>query len=233
MRFVEMGRTLDDKYNGYWGEEVGRERMALGKEREAELLKVMTTSDLMEYKLRQFPQAGSLRYALESFEPMEREFRAFYVINEKYDRPAGAMVEEGDVVTMKQWEEVDLRQLKEIKDALGEMRFKDYMRGLQSEFQDMKRLERLNNLPTGTAAKVYDMQMAAERQVYKLVQETNLSAEQREQAVTQIRDLTQKSVRGVVGDKVYEQYKNTRGGYWLDGLGKPGTPQSDPRLLSR
>ncbi len=231
-RFGELEQTLRYKFQEYDGPERGLEKQAVAKEREAELLKVMTGSELAEYKLRMFPLAGSLRYTLELFEPTEQEFRTLFQLEEKH-LSTDLAFDRDDPRSQQKNEEEALRRRQEQRQLLGETRFQEYMRGQQSEYKDLHRLVQQNGLPKQTPAKVYDMQRAAEAQVNKLLDNPNLSAEQREQAVTQIRELTQKSVRGVVGDKVYEQYKRTGGGYWLDGLGKPGSPRSDPRLMFR
>jgi hypothetical protein len=232
-RFADLEYTLRYKYAEYDGPERGQEVLALGKERDSELLKVMTASELEEYMLRMSPMAARVRYRLQDFEPSEQEFRAFYKFEEKYYQPYVEQIDRDDPVAQKKADEEASRRLGEQQRMLGEARFTEYRRSQQSEYRDLNRLAQQNNLPKQTAAKVYDMQMAAERQLYKLQQETSLNEEQREQAVLQIRELTQKSVKGVVGEKVYEQYKNTGGGYWLERLGKPGTPRSDPQLLFR
>jgi hypothetical protein len=221
-RFVELDKAVSYKYAEYDGEERGLEKEALLKERDAELLKVMSAGELLEYKLRVFRQAESLRHALEAFEPTEQEFRMLFQLEEKHSAANLAFNRDDPAAQLRNDEEIARRRLEQ-RQLLGETRFQEYIRGQQSEYRDLNRLVQQNNLPKQTAAKVYDMQKAAENQIIKLRRDPTLSAQQQEQAVTRIRELTQKSVQGAVGDKVYELYKKTGGGYWLDGLGKPGS----------
>ncbi len=231
-RFVELNKAIGYKYAGYDGEEWVSEQQALDREWESEMLKVMTSGQLQEYKLRQLPLASGLRDNLEVFEPTETEFRALFQVEEKHDHPY-EVPDQSEPLARKKIEAAIARWRADQRQALGETRFKEYLRSLQSEYRELLQLAQQNNLTKQTVAKAYEMQMEAETQIQRIRDNQELSAEQRQQATAQLKQLAMKSVQSTLGEKVYQGYQKVGGLRWLESLDNPNPAKPEPRLIFR
>lgn len=222
-RFVELDKATRYKYAGYDGEESVSEQQALHREWEAEMLKVMTAGQLLEYKLRQLPLASGLRDNLEVFEPTELEFRALFQIEKKHDEQY-EVPDQSDPLARQKIEAAVARWRADQRQALGEVRFKEYLRSFQTEYRELLQLAQQNNLTKQTVAKAYEMQMEAETQIQRIRDNQDLSSEQRQQATAQLKELALKSVQGVLGERVYQGYQKIGGVRWLESLESPKAP---------
>jgi len=221
-RFVELNKAVAYKYAGYDGEERVAEQQALDREWEAEMQKV-TAGQLLEFKLRQFPLAHGLRDNLEVFEPTETEFRALFQVEEKHSHPY-EVPDQSDPLARQKSEAALARWRADQRQALGEARFKEYLRSFQTEYRELLQLAQQNNLTKQTATKAYEMQMEAETQIQRIRDNQDLSVEQRQQATAQLKELALKSVQGVLGERVYQGYQKIGGVRWLESLGNPKDP---------
>lgn len=126
-RFDELDRVAQVKYGGYTGPEPYAEMAELARERETELLKVMSASQLTEYKLRQSPVAFWLREKLQSVPITEQEFRALYLIQEKYHQPFQPPRNLDDPVVFKQVQDQATRRLSELALAVHSPKYREYV----------------------------------------------------------------------------------------------------------
>ena len=74
-----------------------------------------------------------------------------------------------------------------------------------------------SGLPKETAGKVYDMKEAIEKQASQVKSDQTLSAEQRQQALGEMRMLAEKALQETLGEKNFKSYQS-RGGYWMRNL---------------
>ncbi|HEY1172408.1 MAG TPA: hypothetical protein VGH19_13655 [Verrucomicrobiae bacterium] len=213
-RFAEMEFALSCKYGEYHGQEPYIERSMLHRERETELLKVITTTELMEYKLRTSERASKVRYNLEAFEPAEQEFRVIYLLEEKYERPIEVMMQENDIVTTQKNEEAAKQKEREIRIALGGARYQEYLVASSFDYQAAYRAVQQSDLPSQTARQIYDLKNATMQQMQRVQDDTGLSVEQRQQTMKEIHELAGKAVKDLLGEKGYGIYRNS-GGQWL------------------
>ncbi len=219
-RFQDQEQALYSKYRDYFGEERSAEFNALNKQREAELAKVLTPYELEEYKLRQSNTSQQMRYSLQAFEPSEQEFRALFKVEDAWMSTRGQNFtgpDPDDPVAQKKFQDEQKLKEDQYKQVLGEQRYKEYARAKNYEYQQLYRLVQNSDLPKETAGKVYDVKEAAEAQISKVRTDQSLTPEQRQQALSAIREATLSAVQTSLGEKNYKKYESS-GGWWLRNL---------------
>ena len=111
----------------------------------------------------------------------------------------------------------------EMTAALGEPKVKEMERASDYYYQQLQRFAKKNDLPTETAGKVYDYKSTAEDTVKKLRENKDLTNEQRQTMLQQIRTETETTLKQTLGDKAYKSYMNN-GGWWINNI----APQQRP-----
>lgn len=198
----------------------------LMKDMETEIGRVLTPEELLDYNLRFSITANTMRMQLVGFEPTEQEFLDLYKKRKAYDDEYGGAF--GGGLNLKGEEKAKQEAAKKaldesIKAQLGEARYTDYKRGEDYAFQAMYRAADREGLGKEAAIKVYDMKQAAEDQAKKLRADKALSNEQRTAALRAIREETEKSVKGVLGEKSFTNLERNNGAWWLNSL-SPDAP---------
>lgn len=222
MRFQDMEQALYQKYNNYYGEERNAEFAEIAKQREAELAKLLSPYELEEYKLRNSQTAQQMKWELQSFEANEEEFRKMFKVREAYDQAMAKYRQGGgpdpdNPEEQRLYMEASKLRDEEMKKVLGETRYREYARAKDYNYQELYRMVQRSELPKETATKVYDMKDAAEAQARKVRSDQSLTAEQRQQALAEIKNLTEKSVQETLGEKNFKSYQS-RSGYWMRSL---------------
>ena len=221
-RYQDLEQAMYQKYREYYGPERGVELAEINRQREAELSKLLTPVELAEYKLRNSQTATQMKYDLSAFEPTEQEFRALFQTREAYDlatmpyRYGGPDPDKPE--EQKLMAEASKLRDEEAKKALGEERYKEYKRAQDYNYREVYQMALRSGLPKDTAAKVYDLKDATEAQASKIRNDQNLSAEQRQQALTEIKSLAEKSIQETLGEKNFKSYQSRHYGSWMQGL---------------
>jgi hypothetical protein len=229
-RFQDMEQAVYQKYKEYYGEEQRAEMETIKKQREAELAKILTPAELEEYKLRNSQVAQQMKWSLQAFEPSEQEFRTLFKVEDQFADTMGHFRFGGpdpdDPAEQKQWSDANKLKDEEYKKLLGEDRYKEYTRAKDYQYQELYRLAQRSGLPKETASKVYDMKEAIEKQANQVKSDQTLSAEQKQQTLTEMRTLAEKTLQETLGEKNFKSYQS-RGGYWMRNLAP--TPRTTPR----
>lgn len=227
-RFQDMEQALYSKYKEYYGEERNLETAEINRQRMAELAKILTPQELDEYKLRNSQTAMQMKHDLQAFEPNEQEFRAMFKVREAYDEATARYRFGGpdpdDPQQQKLFSDAGKARDEEMKKLLGEARYAEYKRAQDYNYQELYRMAQRSGLPKETAAKVYDVKEASETQARKVRSDQTLSAEQRQQALSDIRSLAERSIQESLGEKNYKSYQS-RSGYWMRNIA-PETQRS-------
>jgi len=121
--------------------------------------------------------------------------------------------------------------LGEIAVALGADKGLELERAQDYQYQQLKSLARRNDLPADTANKIYDYKQTAEKAVEALKANSDLSSEQRQAALAQLRTETEASVKTALGDKLFKRYQSN-GGWWINNLA-PSISQRVNNVISR
>ncbi len=192
------------------------------KENEAALAGVLSPEELLDYNLRFSMTANMMRMQMAGFEPSEQEFLELFKKRKAYDDEFG-LGGFGGGLNLK-GEEKEKQKAAEkalddqVKAQLGDDRYQDYKRSQDYAFQAMFRAADREGLGKDAAVKAFEMKKAAEEQAKQLRADKNLSADQRTAALRAIRDETERSVKGVFGEKGYATYERNNGTFWLKSL---------------
>ncbi len=108
------------------------ERMALERQREAELAAVLAPADYAEYLLRDSVTTRQMQHRLDSFRPTEEEFRKIYPDQHEFDLNWGAYGSQPtEAAELAQYQAAREQLLGNIRQALGEQRFAEYLNATQ------------------------------------------------------------------------------------------------------
>jgi hypothetical protein len=198
----------------------------LQKDTDNALSAILTPQELLDYNLRLSTTANVMRMQMAAFEPTEQEFLELFKKRKAYDDEYGGAF--GDALNLKGEEKTKHEAAKKalddsIKAQLGEQRYADYKRGEDFAFQAMYRTADREGLGKEAAIKVYDMKQAAEAQAKKLRENKELTGEQRTAALRAIREETERSVKGVLGEKGFTSLERNSGAWWLRSIA-PNAP---------
>lgn len=197
------------------------------KESEAALATVLTPDELLDYNLRFSMTANMMRMQLAGFEPTEPEFLDLFKKRKAYDDEFGLAGLTALSKTEKEKAAAAKKELDaQIKAALGDIRYAEFERAQDFNFQSIYRVADKNGLATGDAVKVYDLKNFAEAQANKVRQDQTLSSAQRAATLQGIRIETENSIRTVFGHPAFDSYVNLPGNHWLKGISPDPKPPS-------
>lgn len=188
------------------------------KESEASIAAVLTPEEMVDYNLRFSMTANVMRMQMAGFEPTEQEFLDLFKKRKAYDDEFGGLFGAG--LNLKGEEKAKQDAAKkaldeDIKAQLGDTRYAEYKRSEDPAYQAMYRVADREGLGKETAVKVYDLKKAAEEQAKKLQDDKALSADQRTAALRAVREETERTVKGVLGEKGFTSLERNNGAWWL------------------
>jgi len=196
-----------------------RQQRALEADRDRQLTELLTPEELAEYRLRDSPGMNSLlRQSRVEFS--EDEIRAIArTAAARFE--AEAQARQSPAKANKQREEIARQADAELKAALGEARFADYLRANDNRFEHVSAVIERYELPAEKALEIYDMQRQAETQAQQLRADGSRTVEERTTLLQAIRDETERSVSAAFGSAAFATYRARGGDGWLQGLATP------------
>lgn len=186
--------------------------LALQKEMEGEVAKMLTPEEFENYQLTLSQTAMTMRMSLTGFEPDEQEFRELFKLQKAFDDEFGQYGVGGDADEMKKRTEATEALRKQMKATLGEQRYSDYARETDWQFKNLSKAAERAGLPKDSAIKVWDMQALAQKEAAQLYGNASLDAEKRKAAIQEIRAELERSAAAVLGEEAFEKFKKTSGG---------------------
>lgn len=218
-KFSELEQDVYRKSDGRPDSEDSKELLKIRNERRAELAKLLTPQELLEYELRSSQTASQMRYDLTAFEPNEDEFRRIFKARAEFDNEFGPNYGgTQDAEQQKKRAEAQRKVDEALKLELGPERYAEYKQASDYAYRELARVATRYELPKETAKKVWAVKTAAEEQASKLRQDQSLSTEQRLAASKAIQAETEKAVTEMLGERGYKSYVNS-GGYWVRNVG--------------
>jgi len=215
--FEDKMQEFHARNRGLYDGQFRAEQRQLEAERLQGLAPYLTTAELREYELRQSQLATQLSFDLRGLSLSRDQYETIFDIRKKY---GDSIHNFGDIDSPERGKEAEKNQ-KAMKDdlagALGPEFTKQYERSQDYSFRQLTSLAKRNDLPTDTAAKVYDFKTASEQSVKQLQENTTITGEERQKALQQVRAETQKTVKEALGEKVYNAYLR-QGGWWINNL---------------
>ena len=192
------------------------EQKQLEAEKLAALAQILSPSELREYELREFAISRQTGRNTSLSELSREEFESLFDINKKFGDSIHSW---GDLTKdERKAAEANKAAMKaEMTAALGEPKVKEMERAADYYYQQLQRLAKKNDLPVESAGKVYDYKSTAEDTVKKLNSNKDMTGEQRQAALQQIRTETEETLKKTLGDKAYKSYLKN-GGWWINNI---------------
>jgi hypothetical protein len=115
----------------------------------------------------------------------------------------------------------------QIKESIGETRYAAYERAQNYEFQQMLRSATRGALGAPQAVQAWEMKQAAEQQAKELRGRSDMTAQDRNAALLAIRQETEASLKGALGEKGWDEYNRPMNTSWLQRM-SPNTTLPPP-----
>lgn len=189
----------------------------LAKEKRADIERLLTPEELLDYDLRNSQASHRLRSKFGSFDATEAEFRALYpafkaVADAEGDPGARPRVNSAEA---RRTREAAERQLdEEIRRVLGEPRYSEWREANDHLLQETRTLVASLNLPPSTASSLVAIQKEIQPQLEAIERNRDLTPNQRDVQLGALGTEVRTRITQILGPDGFEAYKR-RGGGWL------------------
>jgi len=221
--FDEKMQDFHQRNQGLWDAQSRAEQKQLEKEKLEGLAQFLTPQELRDFELHSSQLADQLRHDLQTLSLSQEQYEQVYDIRKKY---GDSIYNYGDIEGKEARDQVEANQ-KELKNdllaALGPVQGKEYERSQDYSYQQLNRLAKRYDLPADTATKVYDMKETAEQTVKQLQANKELTDQQRQDTLWQVRQETEASIKEALGEKNFKRYQR-EGGWWINNLAPKPKP---------
>jgi hypothetical protein len=213
--YAEMTSAIRAGMNGVTLPEDAEKLALLTREKHADLATVLNGSELSEYEMRSSPLTGMLRGQFGEFRPNEAEYRAIFQAQSAYSEKFAGNLSGGD---MNERREAHQKVNEQVRAALGESRFAEYLRETSSEYQNLKRLVARENLPAETALRAYGVRDTVSRESNRIYDDPALTVEQKIEALRTLAQTTRTQLLATLGPVAGPAYVATADSQWLRGV---------------
>ncbi len=201
--------------------EEGAQAMREAQEALDSALAALTPQEREQYEMGTSRIAYQLREELVGFDTSREEFETLYRLRREGADELAALSQGGeDPLREDKAEALAIEQEEKIRKALGDARFKDYLRARDPDYQTLHSLAVGHQVSADVANQVWDMRAAVESQTDRIRANPLLTVEQKVRALEAIRETTQASIVDVLGEPLLQEYQRN-GGSWLSDLTAP------------
>jgi len=203
----------------------------LAREKRADIERLLTPEELLNYDLRNSPAAHRLRGKIGQFAVTEAEFRSLYpLFQSTLDAGGGATDARGNVADARRAREAADRQLDEqLRRGLGETRYRELQEANDHLLQQTRTFTASLNLPPHVATEVIAVQKEYSPQLTALDRDRDLTPNQRDARVSALGIEARDRLIRALGPAGFEAYKRQGGGWLGAALNRaPPTPSPSP-----
>ena len=199
-----------------------REKLALlEREKHADLAAVLTLEELEAYEMRTSPTANRLSTALTLMDASEAEFRAIYRIQQPFADVLYPTMGTVGSDLMLQRNDALKKIAEQLKVALGDARYADYVRDSNFEFQQLNRIAQRENIPTETAVRVFNLRDGTVQEANRIFNDTAQSSDQKRAALLALAQTVKGQIVTSLGTTAGNDYVKTAN--WLSVIERGGT----------
>jgi hypothetical protein len=223
-------RSIIDKYNDQelalrekeWeeGEPLTAEDRAhlqrLRQERQAALAQALSPAEMQQYELWLGYTASKVREAVYGMDATEEEFLKIYSLRRSFDQQWNPQeLDLDDPAVRARWDQANRELDAQIRRQLGEPRYALYERGQDPDFRALHRVAARYKLPPATPAEAYAYKKIVQEARDAVASNPTLSPEQKEQALKEVGEETEKAIKEALGEKAYNYYRRHGHGLWI------------------
>jgi hypothetical protein len=202
-----------------------RDKLAfLEKEKRADIAKLLSPEELLEYDLRSSPTASNLRRQLAIFEPTQDEFRAIFKVQQASDAQfGGGSYELMTPEQRRQQGNVQKEVTAKLETVLSPERFAEYKEKTDSAYLQANALVTRLNLPATATAEIVAVQKDIMKRADTIRSDRALTPDERTSQLTALSAEAVTRLSPTLGETGIAAYKQS-GGYWINMLQRPPTP---------
>jgi hypothetical protein len=185
----------------------------LREQRQQELAQVLTPDEFKELSLRDSNTADSVRNRFGSADLTEAEYRKMFDLRKAYEDTQGAVADYSDPEKMRQRSEAR-RQLEEAyKTAIGEDRWNEIQRQQDPTWRGLTEFAQQNNISPSVIDQAWQQQQQTGEQIMRALEDRSLGRDQREALVQQFTAEYDRSLKNLLGEQAFQQFKQTNPGF--------------------
>jgi hypothetical protein len=229
--YYQMRRKVEEEMAGFRMPGDTDTLKLLAEERKRDVAALLTPEEKMANDLRNGSAAYSLQRAFGGFGGTEEEYKTIFALQQGLEEKFPLGARDGVTDTGDFWRARDAAQREvdaQIREALGEARYAEYVRGQRRDYQTLLAAAERFNLGAETVAQTYQVRDGAASEAKRISDDRGLSTEQKSEAYAALAEQAMGQIRAALGDDVGDAYINNVL-VWLKNLPKGGTVRIDER----
>jgi hypothetical protein len=189
---------------GYLEPEDREDFVRIKAERRAELAKILTPQELQDYEMKTAATTPALRSRFEGFQVTDEEFRKIFDYMQPLDEQYSLSRRNPDPVNTeftaaRNQAEKDL--LEQIHQVLGDERYTEYQRTRDPAYRTLNEIGSDVGASKDAVLQAYQAQQQMQEEAKQVLQNTNLTPEQRTQSLQEMRLQAEQRFQQIFGDK--------------------------------
>jgi hypothetical protein len=192
------------------------ELLRLRSEKQEALSGLLSPEEQQLYDLWMSPTANTVRYAFYGLNATEQEFKSVFELRQAFDKQWDPdTLRMDDTGQLEQWSQAKQELDRQIKETLGDSRYRDYRRGEDPDWHRLNTAVTRYGLPRELSAKAYDLKQTYLEMRSVVENDPKLNPRQRELALNEIAVESQKAIQETLGEKAYRYFRSDRSANWL------------------
>jgi hypothetical protein len=176
----------------------------LQNERRADLASVLTPQELADYEMRSSPMVGMLSRYLGGFNPTEAEFRAIFQAQQAFSERVSPSTTGG--YNYEERQNAGRQLGEQIKAALGDARYADYVRESDRSYQQLVRIAERDSIPSDTAMRAFNVRDTVVAESNRIADDTTMTSDQKRVALQTLAERTRNEILGILGPNAGPSY---------------------------
>jgi hypothetical protein len=230
--YQELISEVQQDTRGFRLESDAEKLRFLQTEQRRDIESILSPQELRDYELRNSPTAQQLRWKMTQYDATEQEYIAIFPLQKAFDEkyndnrtydPFGNPYTERVERDQNYWKERQAaeKQLQDdIRAVIGEERFAESVRRQDQDYQQLEAATRRLELPPDTPQKLFALRDPASAAIQQVVDNPNLTNDQRKTELATLAASTRAQVRSALGEEGAQAYFKNNGMAWLKELEK-------------
>jgi len=200
------GRSIDRHQGAMWarfneGQPLNQVEMAkLREHTRSDLRKILNAEAMEEFLLRYSHNAHQLRSELRGFEPTPDEFRKMFRSIDALEHQLQLEYGSPDALSQQQRERFQAQRDAGIREALGPKRYQDYLLVKDPLYRQAQTMATQYGAPPKAIMPIYQMAKANETRRQKILNDSTLTPQQKNEALNAVNMEQMRSVQQIVAD---------------------------------
>lgn len=221
--YQDLRSQITESFRGVILPEDRAQMELLAREKRADLARILSPAELDEYDRRTSPfLLNTLNRVLTAMDASEAEFRTIAKIQQPYAEAIHSNLSNATPADRDQRITAQQALDAQLKIALGDARYADYVRAKNGEFQQLVQLAVQADLPATTAKQTFAFRDTVAQESSRIYAATDLTYDQKRAALTALAQNTRAQLTATLGATAAPAYLKTAD-RWLSILEKGGS----------